>query len=203
MRSSNPALNHADHIPRPIMRALADRWWVFLIRGIAAVLFGALAFIWPGVTLVTLVLLYGIFALFDGVIAIMGAIRGSEYVSRWWLAIVGLLGIAAGAITLLWPGITGLVLLLCIAVWAIATGIMQIVGAIAMRHEIDDEWLLIAGGALSVVFGGLLLTRPGAGALALVFVIAAYAVMYGILLIAFALRLRSHNNPSSNQPLQE
>ncbi len=186
---SSPALSDTGHIPRPLLRALADRWWVFLLKGAAAIAFGVLAFIWPGMTLVTLVFLYGIFALTDGVLALVGAVRGSEYASRWWLAIVGLLGVAAGAIALLWPGISGMALLLCIALWAIATGIMQIVGAISMRHQIDDEWLLIASGALSVIFGGLLLTRPGAGAVAVAYVIAAYAVMYGVLMVMLALRL--------------
>jgi len=186
---SSPVLSETGHMRRPLLLALADRWWLFLLKGAAAITFGVLAFIWPGLTLLTLVLLYGIFALTDGVLALIGAIRGSEYASRWWLAIVGLLGIAAGAVTLLWPGISGMALLVCIAVWAIATGIMQIVGAISMRHQIDDEWLLIAGGALSVIFGGLLLTRPGAGAVAVAYVIAAYAVMYGVLMVMLALRL--------------
>lgn len=186
---SYPALSDTGHMPRPLLRALADRWWLFLLKGAAAIAFGVLAFIWPGMTLLTLVLLYGIFALTDGALALIGAIRGSEYTSRWWLAIVGLLGIAAGAVTLLWPSISGMALLLCIALWAIATGVMQIVGAISMRHQIDDEWLLIAGGALSVIFGGLLLTRPGVGAVAVAYVIAAYAVMYGVLMLMLAFRL--------------
>jgi uncharacterized membrane protein HdeD (DUF308 family) len=151
-----------------------------------------LAVIWPSVTLLTLVLLYGFFALTDGVLAIVGAIRGSEYASRWWLAIVGILGIAAGAVTLLWPGISSMVLMLCIAVWAIATGIMQIIGAISMRNAIDDEWLLVASGALSTIFGILLLTRPSAGVLALVFFISAYAIAYGAILIMLALKLRTY-----------
>jgi uncharacterized membrane protein HdeD (DUF308 family) len=200
MRSS-PTFSHADELPHPILRTLADRWWVFLLRGVAAIIFGVLALMWPGVTLMTLVLLYGIFALVDGVFAIMGAIRGSEHTSRWWLAIVGLLGIAAGAVTLLWPGISSLVLLWCIAIWAIATGIMQIAGAISMRHQINDEWMLIASGALSVIFGGLLLTRPGTGALALVVVISAYAIAYGIILAALAMRLRKYAHASDNQSL--
>jgi uncharacterized membrane protein HdeD (DUF308 family) len=186
---STHTLSDTAHVPRPLLHAIAERWWLFLLKGIAAIIFGVLAFIWPGMTLLTLVLLYGIFALTDGALALIGAIRGSEYASRWWLAIVGLLGIAAGAIALLWPGISGMALLICIAIWAIATGIMQIVGAISMRHQIDDEWLLIAGGALSVIFGGLLLTRPGAGAVAVAYVIAAYAIMYGVLMVMLALRL--------------
>ncbi len=198
MRNS-PALSEAHHMPRPMLRELAGRWWVFLLRGVAAILFGVLAVIWPGVTLLTLVLLYGFFALTDGVLAIVGAIRGSEYASRWWLAIVGILGIAAGAVTLLWPGISSMVLMLCIAVWAIATGIMQIIGAISMRNAIDDEWLLVASGALSTIFGILLLTRPSAGVLALVFFISAYAIAYGAILIMLALKLRTYAGSEHQQ----
>lgn len=198
MRSS-AGFNETGHMPRPMLYALADRWWLFLMRGIAALVFGILALIWPGVTLVTLVLLYGVFALIDGAIAIVGAIRGSEDSSRWWLAIVGLVSIAAGAFALLWPGISSLVFVLCVAVWSIAIGLMQIVGAISMRHEIDDGWLLVASGALSVIFGGLLLSRPGAGAVALVFVIAAYAIAYGIMLILLAFRLRKQVALSSSR----
>ena len=101
-------------------------------------------------------------------------------------------GIAAGVLTAVWPQITALVLLLFIAGWAIATGIMQIIGAIKLREEIDDEWLLIAGGVLSVVFGVLLALWPGAGALAMVLVIGSFAIMFGILEVLFALRLRKH-----------
>ncbi len=195
MRSA-PVVHHISHPLRSRIQALADNWWLILLRGIAAIVFGVLAMAWPGVTLVTLVVLYGIFVLADGAFAVLAAIRGSEYASSWWLAIVGLLGIAAGIITLLWPGITGLVLLFCIAIWAIATGILQIVGAIAMRNELDDTWLLVATGALSVLFGALLIARPGAGALALVLVIACYAIIYGILLCLLALRLRKHASPA-------
>ena len=110
----------------------------------------------------------------------------------WWLAIVGLLGILVGILTLAWPGITALVLLLFIAGWAIATGILQIVGAVRLRKEIDNEWLLIASGVLSVIFGLILVVQPGAGALALLYVIGFYAVLYGILLVGLSLRLRRH-----------
>ena len=153
-----------------------------------------LAFAWPGVTLVTLVVLYGAFALADGVLAVAAAITGGSAAPRWWLAIVGLAGIAAGLLTFLWPGVTALVLLVFIAIWAIVTGVLQIVGAIQLRKEIDNEWLLIVGGVLSVLFGLAVLVRPGAGALALIFVIGAFAIAYGIILVAFAFRLRRHSH---------
>lgn len=180
-------------ISRPLLAGLAKNWWLIMLRGICAVIFGVLAFGWPGVTLLTLVVLYGLFALADGILSLLAAVTGDKSDSpapRWWLAVVGLLGLAAGLVTLFWPGMTALVLLIFIAIWAIASGIMQIVGAIRLRKEIDDEWLLIASGVLSVLFGIAMLAWPGAGALAMVFVIGTFAILYGALLISFALRLR-------------
>jgi uncharacterized membrane protein HdeD (DUF308 family) len=126
----------------------------------------------------------------------MAAITGGDRTPRWWLALVGLAGIAAGLLTLLWPGLTTLVLLLFIAGWAMATGVMQIIGAIKLRKEIDDEWLLIAAGALSVLFGLLLLMWPAAGLVGLAFVIGVYAIAYGCLLISLSLRLRKQTHPA-------
>src|SRR5688572_18264871 len=136
-----------------MFHALAENWWLFLLRGLCAIVFGILTFIWPRATLLTLVLLYGAFALVDGVAAILAAIKGGETTSRWWLAILGVVSIAAGSLTLYWPGLTALVLLLFIAFWAIATGIVQVIGGLRLRKEIDGEWLLVAGGVLSVLFG--------------------------------------------------
>jgi uncharacterized membrane protein HdeD (DUF308 family) len=189
------ANTHPRLAPRFMLHALTRNWWLILLRGLCAILFGVLTFIWPGVTLFTLVLLYGAFALADGIFALAAAITGNTPTPRWWLAVVGLLGIAVGAMTFLWPGLTAVVLQVFIACWAIAIGILQIVGAIQLRKEIRDEWLLIAGGALSIVFGFILLTQPGVGALALLYVIGGYAILYGILLVWFSLRLRNHSHP--------
>jgi uncharacterized membrane protein HdeD (DUF308 family) len=184
---ANPPLG-----PRLLLHTLAKNWWLLLLRGICAILFGILTFIWPGITLLTLVLLYGAYALADGVLSLAEAVMGGAPAPRWWLALVGLLGIAVGILTFAWPGITALVLLLFIAGWAIATGVLQIVGAIRLRKEIDNEWLLIASGVLSVVFGLILVVQPGTGALALLYVIGIYAILYGILLVWLSLRLRGH-----------
>ena len=184
---ANPSL------PRLMLHALCRNWWLLLLRGIVAIVFGVLTFAWPGITLLTLVLFYGAFALVDGVLAIAAAVMGGAPAPRWWLAIVGLLGIAVGILTFAWPGVTALILLLFIAGWAIATGALQIVGAIALRKEIDNEWLLIASGALSVLFGLILVAQPQTGALALLFIIGAYAILYGTLLVFFSLRLRGHS----------
>ncbi len=175
-----------------MLHALAKNWWMLLLRGIAAILFGALALAWPGMTLVTLILFYGAYVLVDGVLAIVAAITGGTLAPRWWLAIVGLLGIAAGLLTFLMPGVTALVLLYFIAGWAIATGVFQIIGAIKLRKEIDNEWLLILGGIVSVLFGGAMFAAPGAGALALITVIGVYAIFIGVLLVALSFRLKTH-----------
>ena len=184
----------------PMLHALANNWWLLLLRGLCAILFGVLTFAWPGVTLLTLVLLYGAYALIDGVIAMAAAVRGGAPAPRWWLAVVGLMGIAAGVVTLLLPGMTALLLLLFIAAWAIASGVMQIIGAIRLRKEIDNEWWLVAGGVLSVIFGLVLAVQPGTGALALLFVIGIYAIVHGVMLVSFSLRLRKHAH-GAHQPL--
>lgn len=179
----------------PMLHVLAKNWWLILVKGICALVFGMLALGWPGVTMVTLVLLYGVYALSDGVCAIAAALTGGTPAPRWWLAVIGLVGIGAGIFTLLWPGITGIALLMFIASWAVVSGIFQIIGAVRLRDEIDDEWYLIASGVLSVLFGLLLVLRPEIGALSIVVVIGVFAVIYGFLQIFLALRLRQHNHP--------
>jgi uncharacterized membrane protein HdeD (DUF308 family) len=179
-----------------MLHALARNWWLILLRGICAILFGVLAFIWPGITLLTLALLYGFFVLIEGALALAAAIMGGSPAPRWWLAVVGLLGIAVGILTIMMPGITAFLLVLFIAAWAIVSGIMQIVGAIRLRKEIDNEWMLVAVGVISVAFGVLVALQPMLGALSLVFVIGAYAIIYGIALVALAFRLRGHSHPA-------
>ena len=183
---------HGVGLGSTMVHALAKNWWLLLLRGIAAIIFGLLAFAWPGLTLLTLILFYGAFALVDGVLALVAAITGGVPGSRWWLAIVGLLGIAAGLLTFLTPGLTALVLLIFIASWAIVTGVFEIIGAIKLRKEIDNEWLLILSGIISVLFGVGMLLAPGAGALALVWVIGAYSVVLGVIFAALAFRLKKH-----------
>ena len=171
--------------------ALARNWWVFLIRGLVAVAFGLLGLFYPAATLVAFVLVYGTFALVDGVFAIISAARGKEGMgSRWWLALVGVLGIVAGLATYFWPGITALALLMVIGVWALIYGLFEIIGAIRLRKEIDNEWLLLMHGVLAVLFGVLVLARPGAGALALIWLIASFALASGIVLVVFAFALK-------------
>jgi uncharacterized membrane protein HdeD (DUF308 family) len=180
--------------PGVMLHALARNWWVILLRGICALIFGLLTFIRPDVTLATLILLWGAFALVDGIFALWAAVAGHYPKARWWLVIAGLVGIGAGLTTLIMPGVTALVLLYFIAGWAIGVGVMQIIGAIRLRKEIDNEWMLIASGALLVLFGLVLFFQRGAGALGLIFVIGGFSLVYGVTLIALALKLRSHSH---------
>jgi uncharacterized membrane protein HdeD (DUF308 family) len=176
-----------------LLHALGRNWWVLLLRGLLSILFGVLAFVWPGITILTFVFLYGAYALVDGIFAIVAAIRGEGGAGpRWWLAVVGLLGIAAGIFAFAMPGLTTVALLMLIAAWALVRGVFEIVGAIRLRKEIDNEWMLILSGLLSVAFGAIMLVMPGAGALALVWVIASYAIAIGIMLSILAFRLRKH-----------
>jgi len=170
-------------------------WHWVVIRGVAAVIFGLLAFIWPGITLAALVIVWGAYALVDGALALIAAFRVRDRGKPLWaLLIVGLLGLAAGILTFIWPAMTALVLLSFIAAWAIVMGIFQIVAAIRLRKSIENEWLLALSGVLSVLFGVLLLLRPGAGALAVIWIIGAYAIAFGVLLIALGLKLKGRSS---------
>ena len=177
-----------------LLHELADNWWLVLIRGIAAIAFGILAFFWPGIALLTLVYLWGIYAIIDGVLALGAAIAGmgGEIVPRWWLVLVGIAGILAGVLAFVWPDITAQVLLAFIAAWAIMIGVLQIVGAIQLRKEIEGEWLLGLSGLLSILFGIALVAQPSAGALALVWMIASFAIVVGCLYIVLAFRLKQY-----------
>ena len=180
-------------ISPPLLAALAKNWWLFLIRGITAVAFGVLAFAWPGITLAILVQFYGAFVIVDGVFALATALAGRDSIApRWWIGVAGLIGIAAGTFTIIWPATAAVIFLLFIAGWSIAIGMCLIIGAIRLRNEIDNEWFLVLSGALSVLFGVALVLMPEAGALAFLWVIALYAILFGVLTVAFALRLQKH-----------
>lgn len=176
-----------------ILHGLAKNWWALLLRGLASILFGVLAFAWPGITIISLIILYGAYALVDGAFALYAAVMGGGGAApRWWMAIVGIAGIIAGLVAFAWPGLTALTLLFLIGAWAIVSGIFEIVGAVRLRKEIDNEWMLILHGIVTVLFGILLMTAPGAGALAMIWVIGAYAIAAGVILCALAFRLKQH-----------
>jgi uncharacterized membrane protein HdeD (DUF308 family) len=177
---------------------LERNWWAVALRGLVAVLFGLAAWIWPDVTLRVLVVLFGAYVLVDGIFALVMALRTSERSTRWTaLLIEGILGIAAGVVTLIWPNITALVLLVIIAAWAIITGALEIAAAIRLRREIRDEWLLGLSGAASVLFGTILIVRPDVGAVAVTWLIGLYAILFGVLLLALAFRLRTWQRQST------
>jgi uncharacterized membrane protein HdeD (DUF308 family) len=170
---------------------LARYWWVLAIRGVAAILFGIAAFVWPGITLTVLVLLFGAYALVDGIFAVVEGISVRKEQERWWLMVLeGVAGIIIGVLTFLYPSITALVLLYFIAAWAIVTGAFEIAAAIRLRREIEGEWLLALAGIASLIFGVLLVIRPSSGALAVIWLIGAYAIVFGILMLVLAFRLR-------------
>ncbi len=175
-----------------VVDELARHWWVIGLRGLAAILFGVLAFVWPGMTLAVLVLLFGAYALVDGVLTLLAAFRGGVQ-HRIVMLVEGVVSVLAGLAAFVWPGLTALVLLYIIAFWAIVTGVLEIVAAIRVRRAISNELGLVIGGVLSVVFGVVLLIAPGAGALAVIFLIGAYAVVFGIALLGLAWRLREHH----------
>jgi len=169
-----------------ILEAFAKNWWVLLIRGILAVLFAIMAFTMPELTLVTLVLLYGIYAFADGLTALF---VGSS-ARAWWFVLLGILGVIVGICTFIFPGITAVALLYLIAAWAVVRGVFEIVTAIELRKEISNEWMLILGGILSILFGVALVANPAAGALAVIWIIGLYAFVFGLIMIVLAFRLR-------------
>ena len=177
------------------MRTLAGLvsryWWVIALRGAVAILFGVLAFAWPGVTLSALVLLFGAYAIVDGVAAILVGIKDYGEKERWWATLLGgLVSLGAGIVTFMMPGLTALTLLTLIAIWAVMRGVFEIVAAIRLRKEIKGEWLMALAGALSIAFGLYMIAFPGAGAIAVVWWIGAYAVAIGLMLVMLGFRAR-------------
>lgn len=171
---------------------LTERWWVFVVRGVIAILFGVLCFVQPELSLTTLVLMFGIYAIADGVLGVFVAVTGRKELEDWWVLLLwGLIGIAAGVLTFAAPSITALILLFYIAAWAVVSGVLQIALAIRLRKEIEGELFLVLAGILSIGFGLILMARPGDGALAVIWIIGIYAVAHGITLAVLGMRLRS------------
>jgi len=180
-----------NRVEARLAAALSRGWWLLLLRGIAAIVFGFLTWFQPGISLAALILLFAAYSMADGIFALWMALAGRDHDHRWVLVLEGLLGIGVGIITFVAPGVTALAILFYIAIWSIATGVLRIAAAIALRKEIEGEWVLILSGLASVGFGVVLMAMPGAGALALLWVIAAYAIMFGVLLVTLAFRARS------------
>lgn len=179
------------HMQTTIADLFSRFWWMILLRGAIAVLFGVVLFAWPGVSLASLVILFGIFVFIDGIGNVVMAFGGRQEEDHWWvLLLAGLAGIAVGILTFLNPDITALVLLFYIAIWAIVTGVLQIVAAIRLRKVIQGEFWMVLGGLASIAFGVFVIARPGQGALAILWLIGAYAIVIGVVLILFAFRAR-------------
>ncbi|MDS1269996.1 HdeD family acid-resistance protein [Lipingzhangella sp. LS1_29] len=178
---------------------LADRWWALVIRGVAALVFGILALVWPELTLVVLVILVGVFFLVDGVFLVTGAISGAAQGHRWLPVFQGVLSLIFGGLVLLWPEVSALVLLMFIAAWALATGVVQIVTALRLRRELTGEWLLVLSGLLSVLFGIALLVWPAVGAIAVAWLIGCYVIVLGVMWFVLGLQLRRIRRQEKHQ----
>lgn len=171
-------------------------WWTFVVRGLLAIAFGVIALIWPGITLLALVVLFGVYVTMEGIFSMVTAFN-NRGVRFWWVLLLeGLASIAIGCVAFIWPGITAVVLLIFIALWAILTGVLEIGAAIQLRKQIQGEWILAVSGALSILIGFILLVNPGSGALAVVWLIGLYALVFGGLLTFLGLKFRRKRSDS-------
>jgi len=173
-----------------MLRLLSRHWWVLALRGLLAVIFGALALIWPAITVSALVILFGIYAIFDGLLSLFSALTNRNR-PGWLLLLIGsIAGIAVGILTFIWPRVTALMLLYVIAAWALVTGVLELVAAFQLRRELEGEWALALAGATSIILGLLLALRPSSGLIAVAWFVGVYAILFGILLIILGFRLR-------------
>lgn len=185
-----------------MLELLVRRWWMVVLRGALALIFGILSIVWPGITILALVILWGAYALVDGLTAVMLGLtdRSAPGEHRITYGLLGLLGIIAGVLTLVWPAATALVLLLIIAFWAIIAGVVQLAAAIRLRKVITNEWFLALSGVVCLVLGIMLIVQPAKGAVTLVVVIATFAMVWGVSLILFGLRLHRLGKTLEAQP---
>jgi len=183
-------MNDTATMPLPMLKLLAQNWWMLLLRGLCAIAFGVMALAWPGITLLSLILIYGVYSAADGMLSIIAAIRGGAQAPRGWLVVAGIAALAVAAVCFLAPGLTALALLYLIAAWAVVRGMFEIVAAIRLRKEIDNEWLLILAGAVSVLFGVCIALWPGASAITLVWFIGAWAIVVGVMCVVLAFKLK-------------
>ena len=176
---------------------VARYWWVFLVRGLLAIAFGIAALVWPQITVWALVIVFGVYVLIDGVLDLGMAIGGTGPGGtrlgggrRWWLVFMGLLGIAAGLVAFFWPEITAVALLWVIAVWAIISGVIELMTAWTARAELNNEWMWVLAGVLSIALGILLLAQPGTGAVALIYWIGVLAIAWGVALCIVSFQVK-------------
>ena len=174
---------------------LSRGWWLMLLRGLVAIGFGILVFAKPQMSVLILVYLFGVYVLVEGILGVSVAIQARHELNSWGVLLLwGLLGVAVGILAFVKPDITALALLFYIALWAIATGVLEIAAAIRLREVIKNEWLLILAGLVSVAFGVILIARPEPGALAVLALIGGYAIVFGVLVVIFAFKIRSFVN---------
>jgi uncharacterized membrane protein HdeD (DUF308 family) len=172
---------------------LARNWWALALRGVLAILFGVPAFVMPGLTLEVLAILFAAYTFVDGVFTVIAAVRARGDVARWWaLLLEGVAGIVLALLIVALPGAAVLLLVYMVAAWALITGVLEIIAAIRLRQQIEGEWRLLLSGALSVIFAILVAVLPAAGVLSVAWTIGAYAILFGVVLIALAWRLKGH-----------
>ncbi len=190
-----------------MLDVLTRNWWAMALRGVAAIIFGILAFIWPGITLIVLAIMFGAYALVDGVFAIIAAIQRAGGEERWWTLLVeGIVGIAAGTFAFLFPGLTAFALVFLVGAWAIATGVLKIITAIRLRKVIEGEWLMVLLGTLSILFGLAIVTFPVIGALSLTWAFGSFAIAFGVLMLILAFQLRGihhQRHPTGGAPYMQ
>ena len=174
---------------------LAQNWWAVAIRGVCGIIFGLIALFLPGATMLTLVLFFSAYMLVDGIFGIVAAVRAASHHQRWGLLVLeGVLNIAVGVIAFIWPGLTAVTFVLLIAAWAIVTGVLEVVAALRLHPEYGRWWLILSG-AESVIFGVLLVVVPLAGVIVVTWWIGAFALIFGIMLVVLAFRLRARKDP--------
>jgi uncharacterized membrane protein HdeD (DUF308 family) len=179
---------------------LSRNWWVLALRGVLGILFGIGAFVWPGLTLAALILVFGAYAFVDGIFAVVVSVGMRRQLSRWWLVLLeGVAGIILGVLTFRSPDTTALVLVTLIAAWSIITGIFEIATAVRLRKLIPNEWLLILSGIVSIIVGALLIAQPSVGAISIVWLLGAYTLLFGILTLMLAFRLRGMRDTIGRQ----
>jgi uncharacterized membrane protein HdeD (DUF308 family) len=173
-------------------QVVLQNWWMMALRGVLAIIFGLVALFFPGIALLAFITVFAVYAIIDGIIAVVEAIRERATANRWWWVLIeGILSILAGIFAIVYPGVTALVLLYIVAAWAILTGIMEIVTAVTLREYLSREWALIIAGALSIVFGIILFVRPGLGLLSILWLVGVYSIIFGVLFIVRAFQFRS------------
>ena len=174
-----------------MLELFSRNWWVYVVRGVLALIFGMYAWFMPGVAMRVLLMFFGIFVLIEGIFAIAGSIAGRKYSELWWIVLLeGIAGLALGLLTLIRPGFVATGIIIFIAVWAIWGGVFRIIAAIRLRRELDSEWLLAFGGVVSILFGLMLFRHPGTGIVAISWLIGFFASMFGVLLISFGIKAK-------------